>query len=332
MRRRSGATSSAGERAERRFPFRPPGRLIDVGTHRLHIDCSGTGKPPVIFDSALGGSSLSWALVQPRVAEFTSACSYDRAGFGWSDAGPLPRTAGRIANELRGLLMAAGIEPPYVLVGHSFGGLTVRAFAGRFPEYVGGLVFVDPAHPEDWLDPPQRERERIEQGVRLCRRGAVAARLGIASLVSRLVSAGALNAARGLVAAVSRGRLRREDEEILAPVTKLPVQLRRMLKWMWTQPRFFEALGSQIASVCTSAGEVEAVPDYGDIPLITISATGLSDQRRQRQDDLAGRSTHGRHIVACNSGHWIPLDEPDTVVTAIRQVVDAARLRSFRST
>ena len=116
--------------------------------------------------------------MQPAVAAFTTACAYDRAGFGWSDAGPMPRTAGRIADELHALLGAANIAPPYVLVGHSFGGLSIRAYATSHPEDVAGLVFVDPAHPEDWREPSAADRERLQRGVALCRRGVVAARLG----------------------------------------------------------------------------------------------------------------------------------------------------------
>src|SRR6185437_4833919 len=105
----------------RRSRTQAPGTLVDVGGFRLHLHSEGDGAPAVIFDAALGGSSLSWALVQPRVAAFTRACSYDRAGFGWSDAGPMPRTASEIAKELHALLAAAGGKPPYILVGHSFG-------------------------------------------------------------------------------------------------------------------------------------------------------------------------------------------------------------------
>ena len=312
-------------------PLPPPGRLIDIGTHRLHLHCSGNGQPAVVFDAALGGSSLSWTPVQNAVATFTTACTYDRAGFGWSEAGPRPRTTGRIASELEELLRRAALPPPYVLVGHSFGGLTIRAFAARHPALVAGLVFVDPAHPEDWLEPAESERVRIAKGVRLCRHGAVAARLGIAALVARLVSAGALNAARGVTALVSRGGLRRQDEEILAPVSKLPQHVRPMLKWMWTQPRFFEALGSQIESVCASAADAPLAPDYGDLPLVTVSATNASERRRGLQESLAERSARGRHIVAEHSGHWIPLDEPNTVVAAIREVVEMVRAEPIRA-
>ena len=130
-----------------------PGRLVSLGTHRLHLHCLGAGSPTVVFDAALGGSSLSWTFIQPAVAEFTTACTYDRAGFGWSDAGPMPRTVRRIAAELYALLRAAEVTPPYVLVGHSFGALSIRAYTSSHSEDVAGLVFVDPAHPEDWRQP-----------------------------------------------------------------------------------------------------------------------------------------------------------------------------------
>ena len=283
------------------------------------------GSPPVVFDAALGGSSLSWTFVQPAVAAFTTACAYDRGGFGWSDAGPKPRTAGRLVDELHALITRAGIRDRCVLVGHSFGGLTIRVFAARHPELVAGLVFVDPAHPEDWVEPPPEQRERLTRGVRLCRQGVFAARFGIASLVARLASAGAVDLARGIAAAVSKRTLRRDDEQILAPVTKLPADVRRMLRWMWTQPRFFEALGSQIEHVCASAAEVERDQRFGDLPLVTISATAVTDRRRALQDALASRSTRGVHVIASNSGHWIPLDEPETIVKAIRDVVEQSR-------
>jgi pimeloyl-ACP methyl ester carboxylesterase len=302
-----------------------PGRLVSLGTHRLHLRCAGSGTPAVVFDAALGGSSLSWTYVQPAVAAFTAACVYDRAGFGWSDAGPMPRTAQRLAAELHTLLADGGIAPPYVLVGHSFGGLVMRAYASSHPENVAGFVFVDPAHPEEWCAPSSEARERLQRGVTLCRRGVLAARFGVAALVARLASAGALDLARGIAAAVSRRTLQRNDEEILAPVTKLPMDVRAVLRWMWTQPRYFEALGSQIEHVCASAAAIDPDPDYGSLPLMTISAATASPERLRLQDALARRSTSGRHVVASRSGHWIPLDEPDAIIRAIEEVVTMAR-------
>ena len=164
----------------------------------------------------------------------------------------------------------------------------------------------------------------------LCRYGVAAARLGVASLVARLATAGAVDLARGIAATVSRRTLRRQDEEILAPVTKLPLEVRQVLRWMWTQPRFFAALGSQIANVSVSAAELDTEPDYGPLPLVTISATAPPPRRRDLQDALAARSSRGRHIVAAESGHWIPIDEPQTVVDAIRHVVAQTYLSASR--
>jgi pimeloyl-ACP methyl ester carboxylesterase len=303
--------------------FAPPGRLIDVGGFRLHLNCSGQGNPTVILESALGGSSLSWSLVQPPVARFGHVCSYDRAGFGWSDAGPLPRTASRIAEELRTLLDRGSVAPPFVLVGHSFGGLVMCIFARRYRRDVSGLVLVDPAHPEDWINPAPKEQIKIDRGIRLCRYGMSAARLGVARIVGGFASIGALGVARGLVKVVSRGGLSREDEGILAPIWRLPLEARRPLRRFWTLPRFYEALGSQIEFISESAREaLEALADgYGDLPLVTLSSTDPGDYRIRQQEELARLSTRGRHIVASNSGHWIPLDQPEVVIGAIRDVL-----------
>jgi pimeloyl-ACP methyl ester carboxylesterase len=119
-----------------------PGKLVDIGGHRLHIWCSGSGKFSVILETGLGGSSADWGFIQPEVAKFTQVCSYDRAGMGYSDPGPSPRTARRITHELSQLLDRTGIVGPIVLVGASIGGLAVRVFASDHPERVAGLVLV----------------------------------------------------------------------------------------------------------------------------------------------------------------------------------------------
>ena len=303
----------------------PPGRLIDAGGHRLHLRATGRGSPVVVLDAALGGSSVSWTFVQPAVAEFTRVVAYDRAGFGWSDPGPLPRTAGRIADELVTALTNAGEPPPYLLVGHSFGGLVARIVASRYRDEVAGLVLVDPAHPEDWVRPAAKEQARIDRGVRLCRQGYHAARWGVAHAVSALVGLGAIRPARKLADLASRGDIAGDTDWLLAPLWKLPAAERHVLRWFWTKPRFFEALGSQIEHIHTSAAETldSASGGYGDLPLVTISSTDPGEYRLRQQEALAALSTRGRHVVANASGHWIPLDEPGTVVSAIRDLCAA---------
>jgi pimeloyl-ACP methyl ester carboxylesterase len=126
-----------------------PGRLVDVGGGvgiNMHIYCTGEGSPTVVLNAGANGGTMSWAKVQEQVSNHTKVCSYDRAGMGWSEEGPKPRTFMRIADELHALLQAAGDEGPYVLVGHSVGAHTIRFFEQKYPAHVAGIVLVDPAH------------------------------------------------------------------------------------------------------------------------------------------------------------------------------------------
>ena len=136
----------ATELAERAYP--PPGEMIDVGGYSLHINCVGQGTPTVVLDSGLGDFSAQWVRVQREVSGTTRVCAYDRAGMGWSEMGPEPRDAGQITSELHTLLDRAGIEGPYVLVGHSLGGLSMLTYANRYPDEVAGVALVESSHPE----------------------------------------------------------------------------------------------------------------------------------------------------------------------------------------
>ena len=239
----------------------------------------------------------------------------------------MPRTAGRIADELHQLLRNAAVPAPYVLVGHSFGGLVMRLFASRHAEEVGGMVLIEPAIPEEWARPGADKQAQIRRGVRLCRYGASAARSGVAGIVALLVNLRALSAARGLVALASRGMLRREDEGILAPIWKLPPEARRLLGGMWARPQFFEGLGSQIEHVEQSATEVlrEARGGLGDLPLTVISSASADERRLAFDRALAQQSTRGRHVIAPDCGHWVPLDNPQAVIDAIMEMVRQVR-------
>jgi len=137
-----------------RYRYPPPGKLVDIGGLRLHINCTGAGSPTVILEAGPTESSVIWQLVQPQIGSFTRVCSYDRAGFGWSDAPNAPRTASNIANELDRLLNRAAVPGPYVLVGHDFGGLINRVFIVRHRQQVAGMVLVDSVHPDVHHFPP----------------------------------------------------------------------------------------------------------------------------------------------------------------------------------
>src|ERR1051326_3893527 len=141
----------------------PTGTFIDVGGHQLHVNIQGNGSPAVIFENGSGDFSFIWSLVQPEVAKYTKTVSYDRAGYAWSEPGPMPRTGKQISFELHTALRKAGVQPPYILVGQSFGGFLVRAFARYYPKEVDGMVLVEAVQENQRIfmggDTPQRIRD-----------------------------------------------------------------------------------------------------------------------------------------------------------------------------
>jgi pimeloyl-ACP methyl ester carboxylesterase len=296
----------------RRHP--PFGRLVDVGGHRLHIFRAGEGQPQVVFDAGLPGTTLSWCYVQPRVSAFSATASYDRAGLGWSDAGPAPRTAGRIAGELRALLRAAEVPPPYVLVGHSFSGFTARLYAAGWPAEVAGMVLVDPVHPSEWLPLSAEQRRQLAAGARMARRVGWIAAFGGMRFYFWLI-------ARRMVSPRAPG-------DWIASIAKLPREFLPLLRAFWSQPRSFRTLAAGLDALEESAREVEReAGSLGDIPLVVLSAGNTDGQRLAAHEQLARLSSRGTHIVVHTAGHWIQLDEPEVVVAAIREVVEQARKR-----
>jgi len=309
-------------RARRRFP--PPGRLVRVNEGRMHINVTGGGTPTVVFESGMGASCLSWTLVQPRVAQFARAVSYDRAGHGWSDPKREPRTARQIAQELRTLLDAAGIPGPYVLVGHSFGGYVNRAFAHMYRNEMVGMVLVDSVHPAEWENPTPEQLRMIEVGLRYAWIAAWLARLGFVRFcLARLARdspklgwAAARAFGVGTASAVQR---------IAGEIRKLPAPILPIVRELWSQPKNFISLGQHVAALPDSAAQAAAVSSLGDLPLVVLSGDHHAAPYIDWQRDLAQLSSRGRHLVASDSGHWIHLDHPELVTRAIREVVAAAR-------
>ena len=172
--------SLAAKRDARRFP--PPGRLVDVGGFRIHLQVQGDDRagPTVVLEAGLGSFSPNWYWVQQALAPHVRVVSYDRAGLGWSDPSPAPRDAATMAVELHAALHAAGIRGPYVLAGHSFGGLVVRAFADAYRPETAGLVLVDASHPDQWARWPVPYADRIQLITLRTMTGA--ARLGLLRL------------------------------------------------------------------------------------------------------------------------------------------------------
>jgi pimeloyl-ACP methyl ester carboxylesterase len=140
----------------------PPGKLVDIGGELLHVHCTGRGGPTVLLENGTGDFSVVWSLVQPRVAQFTRVCSYDRAGYAWSQPGRSPRTFAQLALELRTALRKLQVRAPFILVGQSYGGLVVRGFAAQYPSEIAGMVLVDAVHEDQhvvWGGQPHRIRD-----------------------------------------------------------------------------------------------------------------------------------------------------------------------------
>ncbi len=272
------------------------GRSVDLGGFTLNLHCAGTGSPTVILESGVGLPALSWGLVQPEIARFTRVCSYDRAGYGWSDPRPGPRTAGRLADELHLLLSNAGVNPPYLLVGHSFGGMIVRMYASRHPGEVAGMVLVDSSQ-ED-----QQTRGFRPTPSPLRPVAPVLYRLGISRALFWL-----------------RGE------------SNLPQDMAAALEYLMIQPKATETVFAEMSAFSASADEVRQAGDLGSMPLVVLTGTRSAERSprlhaiwmNELQPRLVRLSTRGKHELA-DSGHNIQLEKPEAVVNAVREVYEAA--------
>lgn len=313
-------------RGRRRFPA--PGRFVEVNGRRMHIQVAGEGTPAVVFESGMGASSLSWTFVQPEVAQFARAVTYDRAGHGWSDPAREPLTARRIAQDLDALLRAAGMPGPYVLVGHSFGGYVIRAFADLYRDNVAGMVLVDSLHPAEWKNPTAEQLRTIEVGLRYARVVVWLARLGFIRFCLARLARGSPRVAQAATRAFGSGAAA-AVRRIAGEIRKLPASILPVVRELWSQPRNFLSLGQHVAALPLSAAQAAAVRSLGDLPLVVLSGNHHEAAYSDWQRDLARLSSRGRHLVAADSGHWIHLDDPKLVAQAILEVVTAARSKAF---
>src|SRR5215472_7455423 len=278
----------------------PLGKLIDVGGYRVHLYCTGSGSPTVVIVGA--GFSFNWGLVQPEVAKFTQVCSYDHSGIGWSDSGPTDSCSLRV-NEVHKALKNDGIKGPYVLVGHSLGGLVARVYAGQYPDEVVGMVFVDHAFapgPLTLSGPPSNDAKALPPEP---------------PPMPSSPSGGPV--AIGIEGDPNFSKLSKRDRELHL--------------WAMSQTRNQMALQSnhEIVPGCTAAADKiskEHAHPLGDKPLVDISTDeNLGPEYVKLQNALLSLSQNSKQIVAEKSSHFVIIDRPDVVIDAIRQVVQSVR-------
>ena len=303
----------------RSIPY--PGKLIDVGGRNLHALLRGKGDPLVVFEAGIAASSLSWALVEPAVAEFTSVLSYDRAGLGWSDPAPHRSAALDAARDLALLLDALGYTKSVLLVGHSFGGVIARIFQQQYRERVCGMVLLDPVAPGEWRDMPAFRKTMLARGVALSRPGETLARAGVVGLALRMLLNGSAVIPKMMGrASAAKGGLRMA-ERLAREVGKLPRELWPAVASHWSQARCFRAMGNALESLPISVHQIEEKLPLGDFPLVVLSAADSTRDAILEHAADARLSTRGRHLVLANTGHWIPLDAPAAVVGAIKETI-----------
>jgi pimeloyl-ACP methyl ester carboxylesterase len=279
--------------------YSPPGDMVDVNGHLMHINCIGEGSPTVILEAANLGMSAHWVRVQQQqVAQTTRVCAYDRAGMGWSESGPEPRDARQISSELHTLLKGANTEGPFVLVGHSYGGLYARMYAARYPEEVAGVVLVDSSHPEQFTRSPEG-RAMYKQARRI---GAVI------PFLTRL----------GVI------RLR----NFYPAHPDLPAQQREQIAAFNSSTQQVSTTVEEFSATPETSAQVRSMGSLGDTPLAVISAGTQSPDWLEMQEELATLSSDSIHRVVEGATHVSLLyDKGDSQVTsaAIEQVVQAVR-------
>jgi len=313
-----------GARRDRKH-FPPPGRLVDVGGYRLHLLESGSSDLTIVFEAGLMSTVLSWSNLQRELAQSYRVISYDRAGLGWSDLGPMPRTADRIVDELHALLQEAAIAPPYILVGHSFGGLTMPLFAARFPDETAGMVLVDPVVAAEWNPPSEHDRKLTRIGAQVCRRAALLSRIGLIRFVAFLLTTRAAKVAAHLVRLISRGAPS-ESGSVSSPwFAALPANERTMASVFWVQEKFAQTIASQLENLPVSAAQITERDSVRDKPVVILSARTAPERRREEHAAAAARAPLGSHVIAEKSNHWIMQDEPELVIRAIERVVELSR-------
>jgi pimeloyl-ACP methyl ester carboxylesterase len=322
-----------GSGRDRRL-YSSPGRWVTIGGDlpgretKLYVVEEGSGEPTVLFEAGISATNLNWRHIQESVAQFTGTASYDRGGLGWSSPCRTARTPSNIAAELHEMLERGGIKPPYILVGHSFGGLVMRRYALSYPEDVAGLVLVDPMRCEEWppLDPAKQGE--LERGRKLIRFASPIARCGLARLAvtSFFHRAGKLS---GQLAGAAGSGGRHVLKRITNEVGKMPRKVWPVVAAHWSRPGFYAGMRKHLESIPDTVREMHAALPIRGIP-VTVLTPGKSTPLTEEHLDRIGERV--QQVIAPVSEHWIHLDEPDLVIAEIRALVMAVNSETVPTT
>ena len=301
-----------------RYPL--PGKLVDIGGVRLHINCSGAGSPTVIMEAGPNDSSVVWQLVQPEISRFTRVCSYDRSGFGRSDAPNEPRTSSNIADELDRLLTRAAVPGPYVLVGHEFGGLNIRVFTSRHRQEVAGMVLVDSVDPDMHhrapFSLPTGTRDRFHRFVS-------------AAFYQAMIWSVPVGVPRILGWCRNTYRFPNQPREWARLAPEAAAQYCRLQSWRTERAQATDEDGSMPATT-GPFGDMPLIvlshdPQLGDFARFFPSAKAAEAERAwtEMQEELRSLSSRNKRIVA--GQHYLQIFRPELVVAAVREIVNDAR-------
>lgn len=283
--------------------YTPVGQMVDVNGRLMHLSCVGEGAPTVVLDSGLSGTTFDWALVQPELAKTTRVCAYDRAGYGWSQSSPNPRTSPYMVEELHQLLTAEKVPGPYIIVGHSFGGLNAQLFASRYPAETAGLVLVDGSAAGLRERLPEELRSQVFPSASLPRLGILLNAVGLPRLLS---------------------------QPVIPETRKLPTAAQAPANALGWRATTYQTFADELAGLGESeAAVLGAAPWRSDLPIAVITAPmknqAAGQIKRELHEAIAKRSSAGQLIEATKSGHFVQIDQPELVIQTINAMVVEVR-------
>ncbi|MDR3754633.1 MAG: alpha/beta fold hydrolase [Terracidiphilus sp.] len=296
------------------------GRSVSIGRGcGLYFFEEGRGEPTVLFEAGIGATHLNWRGIQDPISTVAHTVAYDRASLGWSSPCRTPRTPGNIATELHRMLEAAGFRPPYVLVGHSFGGLVMRRYALLYPDEVSGVVLVDPMRSEEWPPLNPSRQSQLDLGNRLIRYALPVVRCGLARLLVTCLF-GRPGKFSEQVAGVAGSHPRHVLYRIKTEVRKMPRAVWPAVAAHWSRPSFYAGLRSHIHSIPATVREMHTAEPIRGIPVTVLTPRNAAPLTSNQLDHIGDSVLQ---IIARKSEHWIHLDEPDLVINAIRVMIGA---------